>query len=688
MNLRFQASSQRVIAVVITVLFLSGGASLSGVASAQTDDQTGSAAATDAETLTDPIEFTEPTTPRAALSILVDSVEQNRFAAAAAMMDFSGLSTPPSQFEQARYASRLKAVIDQLPIVNPLSIQNTPEGEAYRFPPGVDDAPIELKRMEDGRWLISAATVANIDQLYSLYANQGNREAEPEAAEPTDEAEEGEPTEAAEDSDESEEEIPDEFQSARRTMRTLLDSLETGEFQMAIMTLDFSKTPEKGPYARLRDAQRLKAVLDRMAVVDYSKISDDPDGARFRFPPGEVSQPVVIEKLGSGYWKFSAQTVDRIDEMYDQYRQRPLLNVSQEQREWHNRELFLGNETWRIIFLFVSIFTSIVIGQALRATLRWREGRLRAKKRELAAISVMTLGKTVLPITFLIGLNIGIEVLVLEHQVETFVSAMIRIIFTLVIGYILFRLVDVAVELLRQLAVSTGSTLNDMLVPIVGTSLRITIIILAVLEVMTALSDKPPSSVIAGLGVSGLALGLAAQDTLKNFFGSVMIFADRPFELGDRIVVDGHDGPVESVGFRSTRIRTLDGHLVTVPNGEIAHKTIHNIGQRPYIRRVMNVRIAYDTPPEKLQRALAILADALDDHEGMQPEFPPRVFLEDFHETALNVRAIYWYHPPNYWDFCAFGERLNLELVKQFNTEGIRFALPSQTLYLDDRRSK
>ena len=98
-------------------------------------------------------------------------------------------------------------------------------------------------------------------------------------------------------------------------MRTLLDSLETGEFQMAIMTLDFSKTPEKGPYARLRDAQRLKAVLDRMAVVDYSKISDDPDGARFRFPPGEVSQPVVIEKLGSGYWKFSAQTVDRIDEM-------------------------------------------------------------------------------------------------------------------------------------------------------------------------------------------------------------------------------------------------------------------------------------------------------------------------------------------------------------------------------------
>jgi MscS family membrane protein len=208
----------------------------------------------------------------------------------------------------------------------------------------------------------------------------------------------------------------------------------------------------------------------------------------------------------------------------------------------------------------------------------------------------------------------------------------------------------------------------------------LTIIVLIVLEIATAVSDQPPSAVLAGLGAGGLAIGLAAQDTIKNLFGSVMIFADRPFELGDRIVVDGHDGPVEAVGFRSTRIRTLDGHLVTIPNGEMASRTIHNIGKRPYIRRVMDIRVASDTPFEKVQRGLEILRQLLTDHEGMEEGFPPRVFLHDFLETALNIRAIYWYHPPAYWDFCDFSERLNLQIVQKFRAEGIRFALPSQRL--------
>jgi MscS family membrane protein len=242
--------------------------------------------------------------------------------------------------------------------------------------------------------------------------------------------------------------------------------------------------------------------------------------------------------------------------------------------------------------------------------------------------------------------------------------------------------VDVAVEILRAFAKRTGSTLNDMLVPIVSTSLRLTIIILVALDIATAISDQPPSAIFAGLGAGGLAVGLAAQDTIKNLFGSVMIFADRPFELGDRIVIDGHDGPIERVGFRSTRIRTLDGHLVTIPNGEMANRTIHNIGKRPYIRRIINIRIAYDTPPDQVERALAILRELLSDHEGMKEELPPRVFLHDFLETAVNIRAIYWYHPPAYWDFCDHGEKLNLQIVKRFRAEGIRFALPSQRLFL------
>ena len=141
-------------------------------------------------------------------------------------------------------------------------------------------------------------------------------------------------------------------------------------------------------------------------------------------------------------------------------------------------------------------------------------------------------------------------------------------------------------------------------------------------------------------------------------------------------------GPVERVGFRSTRIRTLDGHLVTVPNGEMASRTIHNIGKRPYIRRVMNIRISYDTPPEKVRQALAILRELLAEDDCMRDELPSRVFLDDFLETAINIRAIYWFHPADYWDYCDFGEQLNLQVIERFRDAGIRFALPSQRLFL------
>jgi MscS family membrane protein len=304
------------------------------------------------------------------------------------------------------------------------------------------------------------------------------------------------------------------------------------------------------------------------------------------------------------------------------------------------------------------------------------------RKRPIVAITFVTIGRFAVPALFLLGLHAGIEVLVLDYYVQSLTVTIVRVLFTLVVAYAAYRLVDVVIEFIRVLTRRAGGSLNDMVVPVVSTSLRLTIFVLTFLEIATYLSDKPPSSVIAGLGIGGLAIGLGAQDTLKNFFGSVAIFLDRPFELGDRIQVDGHDGPVEYVGFRSSKIRTLDGHLVTVPNGEMAHKTIQNIGRRPFIRRVMDVRLAYDTPVERIERALAILRALVEKHEGRKSELPPRVFLHELEEAAVSVRVIYWYHPPDYWEYVAFGERFNLEIMRRFEAEGIRFALPAQTLFL------
>jgi MscS family membrane protein len=190
------------------------------------------------------------------------------------------------------------------------------------------------------------------------------------------------------------------------------------------------------------------------------------------------------------------------------------------------------------------------------------------------------------------------------------------------------------------------------------------------------------STILASLGVGGLAFALAAQDTLKNFIGSVIILLDKPFTIGQRIVAKGHDGIVEDIGFRSTKLRLLTGHQAVIPNETMAKENIENIGRRPHIRRLTNIHIAYGTPLEKVRKAVEIIQGVLEDHEGMDPEFPPRVYFNEFNRDSLNIMIFYWYHPADYWAYCEFSEKVNVQIMEVFEKEGIKFALPTSTTYL------
>lgn len=201
------------------------------------------------------------------------------------------------------------------------------------------------------------------------------------------------------------------------------------------------------------------------------------------------------------------------------------------------------------------------------------------------------------------------------------------------------------------------------------------------------------ATVVAGAGVTGLALALAAQESLRNVFGSVMLLLDKPFTVGQRIIVRGHDGFVEEVGLRSTKMRLLTGHLTSIPNEDMAKADIENIGERQYIRNLFRISIPFDTPPDKINQALEIVRDLLSldpkDEESVKRntcvnhrDFPPKVYFEQFSDSSLSLLVIFWYHPPEYWEYRAYCEWLNLEIVKQYNAAGIQFALPAQTTYL------
>ena len=349
----------------------------------------------------------------------------------------------------------------------------------------------------------------------------------------------------------------------------------------------------------------------------------------------------------------------------------------------------LGNRLGAYVLLFLALLLALVVGRILCFVLSRIGERLKGRERtRFLGLFLICLGKPLMVVMVGGGLKLGLLPLHMTEHMRNAAGSVTHVVVSIGIAYFIYKLVDIVEFYLSRWAARSDTKLDDMLVPLVRKSLRITIVIIVSLFIVQNVSGQNITTLLAGLGVGGLAVALAAQDTIKNFFGSIMILLDKPFGAGDRVVIDGHDGPVEEVGFRSTKIRTLDGHLVTIPNEKVAGDIVQNIGARPYIRRLTNITITYDTPPEKADRALKIIREILDNHEGMDPEFPPRVFFNEFNSDSLNILMIYWYHPPDYWAYLAFSERVNLELLRRFNEEGIEFAFPTQTIYLanDDRR--
>ena len=356
--------------------------------------------------------------------------------------------------------------------------------------------------------------------------------------------------------------------------------------------------------------------------------------------------------------------------------------------KWLEKDLIAGNDGLQILSFFLSVFGFWFASKFVKFWL----GRFANHSSDnlIRRIFLESIGKILPLFGVWAGLRIGIHWVHFGKTGEFLQDAFLvglDILLTLGIALFAFHMVEVPNVWLTKKTEKTESKFDDMMVPVVRKSLRVTVFVFAIVSIAQSLSDKPISALIAGLGLGGLAFALAAQDTIKNLFGSLVIFADKPFGLGDRINYDGHDGVIEEVGLRSTRLRRLDGHQVTIPNGELANKSIHNIAKRPFIRRIFSIGVTYGTSTQKLVEAKQILESVLEDHEGMDPkgELLPRVYLSDFCDSSLDFKCMYWYHPPAYWDYMRFSEWVNLEIHKRFEEAGIEFAFPTQTIHLEEK---
>ncbi len=343
----------------------------------------------------------------------------------------------------------------------------------------------------------------------------------------------------------------------------------------------------------------------------------------------------------------------------------------------HTEDLVLN-----FIILAVFLVLALVTGKVISVFFA-RAARLRkARHKNTYNTFLKAISRSVIFLLVAMVYGIAIKITSFPPSYHLTMHTVFQILLTLSIGYLAFNLVTIPVIWYEDLVQEPQSGFAKMFIPALKTSLRTLVAIGVIFQFFQILTDKPLTSMIAGLGIGGLAVALAAQDTLKHFIGSFVIAGDKPFEIGDRVVVDGHDGPIEAIGLRSTKIRTLNGHLVSIPNGELANRTIQNIGKRPYIKHEGNITITYETPPEKIREALAIVKDLLHEHEGFNEEFPPRVNFNRLNSDSLNIFYLYWYHPPTYWEYMDFNERLNFQLIERFAAAGIEFAYPTQKIFM------
>ncbi len=284
------------------------------------------------------------------------------------------------------------------------------------------------------------------------------------------------------------------------------------------------------------------------------------------------------------------------------------------------------------------------------------------------------------PVVFSIvasGIWLGLTQLTLPEAGASAISHSYSFLLSILIGWLIARLFDaIYAEYLLPWADKTDNDLDDQLMPILHKGIKMIIWVLAVVIGMNN-AGYDVGALLAGLGIGGLALAMAAKDTVSNVFGGFTIFTDKPFRLKDRIIVKGYDGTVEEIGVRSTRLKTLAGRIVTIPNATFSDAPVENISVEPSRKIVLNLGMTYDTQPEQMQEAMDILKSIIAENKDTEEKVV--VAFNGFGDFALNIMFIYYITKGS--DISGTQTDVNMSILQQFNGKGLDFAFPTQTLY-------
>jgi len=275
------------------------------------------------------------------------------------------------------------------------------------------------------------------------------------------------------------------------------------------------------------------------------------------------------------------------------------------------------------------------------------------------------------------GLWYGIHWLNFPDTINEWVNKGFFLVIALAVTWVIARVVDALIkEYLVPLADKTESDVDDHLIPIVQKGLRYVIWSLGIIVALNN-AGYNVGALLAGLGIGGLALAMAAKDTVANVFGGITIFTDKPFKIKDRIVINGFDGNVEEIGIRSTKLRTLDGRIVTIPNSKFTEGFVENITSEPSRKIKLNIGLVYDTTAEQIEKAIELLSEIVKNNPSVEAEF--NTSFNNFGDFSLGILFIYYIKKGE--DIFNVQTAMNLEIKRKFKENKLEMAFPTQTIY-------
>ncbi len=483
-------------------------------------------------------------------------------------------------------------------------------------------------------------------------------------------------------------------ETPRSSVEGFLAACRKGDYIRAAAYLDPGLAA--GPLGQAllpNQAWQLQVVLDRKLLIEPAKINDDPQGA-----PGD-GLPAALERIGAiplpqgevdvflsrgpgpkgvPIWRFAPTTVARIPELYREYGYGWLGKVLP---GYFFEIRFLQMELWQWLGLIVLVVATALLG-FLATAFGVRVARAFVKRTKTTwddlllnmVAGPLRLGTTVLFFylaSFLLALSV---------PAENAVAALCKVVAILAFAWMALRGVDIFGTILQGRFQHKDPAAANTLVPMGRKLTKVFVLLVALVALLQELGFNI-AGLVAGLGVGGIAVALAAQKTIENFFGGITVIADRPVKVGDFCRVGDKVGTVEDIGLRSTRIRTLDRTILTIPNAQFSTSRLENFGKRDRILLSTTIGVGYETTPDQIRWLLREIRKMMFEHPKTDKD-PCRIRFVNFGSSSLDLEIFVYIRTRDWGEFLSIREDLFLRIMDIVHASGTYFAFPSQTLYL------